>query len=140
TTSRFPGTTLDKIEIPLANGHYLVDTPGIMTANQLATRLDAAELAVVSPQKPLKPATYQLRPGNTLFLAGLGRVDYLQGDPVSFTVYAARGLYVHRTKTEKADEFYSKHVGDLLAPPTSADSLPPLQGQKMRTSSKSDLL
>ncbi len=31
TTSRFPGTTLDKIEIPLDNGHFLVDTPGILT-------------------------------------------------------------------------------------------------------------
>lgn len=28
TTSRFPGTTLDQIEIPLDNGHFLVDTPG----------------------------------------------------------------------------------------------------------------
>ena len=29
-------------------------------------------------KKPLKPATYQLMPGNTLFLAGLGRIDYLK--------------------------------------------------------------
>ncbi len=28
TTSRFPGTTLDKIEIPLGDDHVLVDTPG----------------------------------------------------------------------------------------------------------------
>ncbi|MBA5760121.1 50S ribosome-binding GTPase, partial [Escherichia coli] len=28
TTSQFPGTTLDKIEIPLADGNVLVDTPG----------------------------------------------------------------------------------------------------------------
>ncbi|BDR60737.1 ribosome biogenesis GTPase YqeH [Lactobacillus xylocopicola] len=140
TTSRFPGTTLDKIEIPLDNGHYLVDTPGIMTENQLATRLNAQELAVVSPQKPLKPATYQLKPGNTLFLAGLGRIDYLHGEPTSFTVYAARGLYVHRTKTVQADDFYARHLGELLAPPASEDKLPPLQGQEIHTSSKSDLL
>ncbi|RMC24192.1 MULTISPECIES: ribosome biogenesis GTPase YqeH [unclassified Lactobacillus] len=140
TTSRFPGTTLDKIEIPLENGHLLVDTPGIMTENQLATHLSAKELAIISPQKPLKPATYQLKPGNTLFLAGLGRIDFLKGEPASFTVYAARELYIHRTKTEKADEFYSKHVGELLSPPSNEDKLPELKGKKFHTSSKSDLL
>lgn len=140
TTSRFPGTTLDKIEIPLENGHFLVDTPGIMTENQLATHLNAQELAAISPQKPLKPATYQLKPGNTLFLAGLGRIDFLKGEPASFTVYVARGLYVHRTKTVNADAFYAKHKGELLSPPADNNKLPPLKGQEYHTSYKSDLL
>ncbi|RMC39140.1 ribosome biogenesis GTPase YqeH [Lactobacillus sp. ESL0236] len=140
TTSRFPGTTLDKIEIPLENGHFLVDTPGIMSENQLATRLNARDLAVISPQKPMKPATYQLRLGNTLFLAGLGRIDYLKGEPTSFTVYVARDLYVHRTKTENADEFYLKHLGELLVPPADTTDLPALKGQEFHTSVKSDLL
>ena len=140
TTSRFPGTTLDKIEIPLENGHFLVDTPGIMTENQVATRLNASELSVISPQKPLKPMTYQLKPGNTLFLGGLGRIDFIKGDPASFTVYAARGLYIHRTKTENADAFYEKHVGELLNPPEKETDLPELKGQEFHTSSKSDLL
>ncbi|MDF7639168.1 ribosome biogenesis GTPase YqeH [Lactobacillus sp. ESL0791] len=140
TTSRFPGTTLDKIEIPLDNGHFLVDTPGIMTENQLATHLDAKDLALVSPRKPLKPVTYQLKPGNTLFLAGLGRIDYLKGAPASFTVYAARDLYLHRTKTENADEFYAKHLGELLVPPSDPDKIGPLKGQEWHTEGKSDLL
>ncbi|MBI0032650.1 ribosome biogenesis GTPase YqeH [Lactobacillus sp. M0396] len=140
TTSRFPGTTLDKIEIPLTNGHFLVDTPGIITENQLATRLNAQELSMISPQKQLKPVTFQLNPGNTLFLAGLGRVDFLKGDKSSFTVYASRGLYIHRTKTEKADSFYDKHLGELLNPPLESDELPPLKGQEYHTKEKSDLL
>ncbi|WEV38201.1 ribosome biogenesis GTPase YqeH [Lactobacillus sp. ESL0680] len=140
TTSRFPGTTLDRIEIPLENGHFLVDTPGIMSENQLATHLNPQDLAAISPQKPLKPATYQLKPGNTLFLAGLGRIDYLKGEPTSFTVYVARDLYVHRTKTENADEFYQKHVGDLLTPPSEGENLPALKGQEMHTTYKSDVL
>ncbi|WEV44234.1 ribosome biogenesis GTPase YqeH [Lactobacillus sp. ESL0684] len=140
TTSRFPGTTLDRIEIPLENGHLLVDTPGIMTENQLATHLNGKDLAVVSPQKSLKPATYQLKPGNTLFLGGLGRLDYLKGEPISMTVYAARNLYVHRTKTANADEFYQKHVGELLSPPSAKEELPDLVGQEIHTTYKSDLL
>lgn len=140
TTSRFPGTTLDRVEIPLANGHHLVDTPGIMTANQLATRLDPVDLAAVSPQKPLKPATFQIKPGNTIFLGGLGRIDYVKGPATSFTVYAARGVVLHRTKTTNADDFYHKHVGQLLTPPKKTPNLPVLEGQDFHPAVKSDLL
>lgn len=140
TTSRFPGTTLDRIEIPLSNGHHLVDTPGVMTSKQLAARLGPADLAAVSPQKPLKPATFQLKAGNTIFLAGLGRIDYLKGPATSFTVYAARGVNLHRSKTAKADEFYQKHVGELLSPPKDSKNLPALAGQEFHVNQKSDLL
>lgn len=140
TTSRFPGTTLDRIEIPLENGHHLVDTPGIMTSNQLATRLSAKDLEIVSPKKPLKPATFQLLPGNSIFLGGLGRIDYLKGPSTSFTVYVARGVTLHRTKTAKADDFYQKHCGELLVLPTDTKGLAAFKGQEFRTDFKSDLL
>lgn len=140
TTSRFPGTTLDRIEIPLENGHFLVDTPGIMNENQLSSKLNPKDLEIVSPKKPLKPTTFQLLPGNTIFLGGLGRIDYLKGESTSFTVYAARGVKLHRTKTSNAEDFYQKHVGELLTPPTDKDYLGKLKGQEFRTDFKSDLL
>lgn len=36
TTSRFPGTTLDRIVIPLSDGKDLIDTPGIIKRDQMA--------------------------------------------------------------------------------------------------------
>lgn len=140
TTSKFPGTTLDEIKIPLDNGHYLIDTPGILSKKQLASHLSGKELEVVEPKKPLKPATYQLLPGQTIFLAGLGRFDYVDGPSAGFTIYVARDLYLHRTKTENADEFYKKHKDDLLLPPSKADDLGPLKGQTFRPHQKSDIL
>ena len=55
TTSRFPGTTLDKIEIPLDDGTYIFDTPGIITATRWHTNLSAKDLKYVSPKKEIKP-------------------------------------------------------------------------------------
>lgn len=68
TTSRFPGTTLDKIEIPLDDGHELVDTPGIIHQEQMAHVLPAEDLRLVAPQKEIKPKTYQLDEQQTIFL------------------------------------------------------------------------
>lgn len=140
TTSSYPGTTLAQIEIPLASGHQLVDTPGILSDSQLASRLSPASLKLVTPKKRLKPKTYQLLPGQTLFISGLARIDFLQGKANSFVVYCARDLVVHRTKTSNADEFYEKHKGELLQPPTLGDDLPALRGQDYSSREKSDLL
>jgi ribosome biogenesis GTPase YqeH len=142
TASRFPGTTLDQIKIPLASGHYLVDTPGILNQEQLATILPSKYLKLIAPQKPLKPVTYQLHAGNSLFLAGLGRLDLVKAaqDKVSLTVYAARDLYLHRTKTENAADFYRRQVGKLLTPPEAEDELPALAGRDFKVKVKSDIL
>lgn len=117
TTSKFPGTTLDKIEIPLDDGHSLIDTPGIIHRHQMAHYLGDKDLKIIAPQKEIKPKVYQLNSGQTLFLGGLARFDFIQGEKSSFTVFVANNLVIHRTKLEKADQFYEKHVGELLQPP-----------------------
>ena len=117
TTSRFPGTTLDKIEIPLEDGHFLIDTPGIIHRHQMAHYLGEKDLKIVAPHKEIKPKTYQLNPGQTLFLGGLARFDFIQGERSPFVAYLSNDLEIHRTKLEKATEFYQKHVGGLLQPP-----------------------
>lgn len=117
TTSQFPGTTLDKIEIPLDDGHFLIDTPGIIHRHQMAHYLGKKDLKLIAPQKEIKPKVYQLNPEQTLFLGGLARFDFIQGKRSSFIAYASNDLMIHRTKLANADQFYEKHVGGLLQPP-----------------------
>ena len=142
TTSRFPGTTLDKIEIPLDDDTYLVDTPGIIHRHQIAHVLSKEDLNLVSPKKEIKPMTFQLNAGQTLFLGGLARFDYLKGDKQGITAYFSRDLNIHRTKTDGADEFYAKHVGGLLTPPKADDlaSFPRLRRVEFSIKDKTDVV
>lgn len=117
TTSQFPGTTLDKIEIPLEDGHFLVDTPGIIHRHQMAHYLGKKDLKIIAPHKEIKPKVYQLNPEQTLFLGGLARFDFIQGERSSLIAYVSNDLALHRTKLSNADQFYQKHVGGLLQPP-----------------------
>lgn len=116
TTSRFPGTTLDKIEIPLDEDSTLIDTPGIIHRGQMAHYLEPEDLKYVSPRKEIKPKTYQLNPEQTLFFGGLARFDFISGERQGMTAYFDNEINVHRTKLEGATEFYEKHKGELLAP------------------------
>ena len=142
TTSRFPGTTLDKIEIPLDDGSYLFDTPGIIHRHQMAHYLTAKNLKYISPKKEIKPKTYQLNPEQTLFLAGLGRFDFISGERQGFTAFFENTLDLHRTKLAGADEFYQKHAGTLLVPPTSQElaDFPKLVRHEFSIKEKTDIV
>lgn len=120
TTSNHPGTTLDLIQIPLTDDHAIIDTPGIIRRSQLAHHLTRSDIETVLPSKPIKPKTFQLNEDQTIFLAGVGRVDLIQSEAekTAMTFYVSNDLYLHRTKTENADDIYEKHLGDMLAPPS----------------------
>lgn len=141
TTSRFPGTTLDRIEIPLEDGHMLVDTPGIIQNSQMAHYLTGKDLRIATPQKQIKPKVYQLNSEQTVFLGGLARFDYLVGDKNGFTVYVENTLPLHRTKLANADAFYFKHLGGLLTPPSeNVLALPEMVRHEFKVTEKSDLV
>ena len=118
TTSRYPGTTLDMVNIPLDDGRYIVDTPGIVYPWRYSEIVSREDLASIMPEQPLKPLVYQLNEGQTLFFGGMGRFDFIQGEHQSFTCFISGRLKIHRTKLERADELYADHAGELLAPPT----------------------
>ena len=142
TTSQFPGTTLDKIEIPLDDGQFLIDTPGIIHRHQMAHYLGKKDLMLVSPKKEIKPKVYQLNEGQTLFLGGLARFDFIKGAKQGFITYVSNDLNIHRTKLETATEFYNKHAGGLLQPPreNEIEEFPELVRFEFSVKEKTDLV
>ncbi|KMK75921.1 ribosome biogenesis GTPase YqeH [Alkalihalobacillus pseudalcaliphilus] len=134
TTSHFPGTTLDLIDIPLDDGKTLYDTPGIINQHQMAHYMDKKELKIITPKKEIKPMVNQLNDGQTLFFGGLARLDFVKGERSSFVSYFSNEIKLHRTKLEKADELYENHLGELLAPPgpDTKESFPPLTKKTFR--------
>lgn len=118
TTSHFPGTTLDLVDLPLDDGRHMYDTPGIYNEKQVAHFLHPTELKEITPTKEIKPRVYQLNERQTIFIGGIVRVDFVKGSPHSFVFYVDNDLRLHRTKLEKADQLYEKHKGELLSPPS----------------------
>lgn len=109
TTSEFPGTTLDLIEIPLDNQSSLYDSPGIINSHQMAHIINEEDLKIIVPKNELRPITYQLKEKQTLYFGGLARFDFIRGNQTSFTCYFPKRLVMHRTKLENADGLYNRH-------------------------------
>jgi len=117
TTSYFPGTTLGFIEIPLDDSSSLIDTPGIVNERQIVHYVSNQDLKKITPKNEIKPRTYQLREGQTLFLGGIARFDIISGEDNSYICYFSNELKIHRTPLDNADKLYREHLGKLLSPP-----------------------
>lgn len=134
TTSPYPGTTLDLVQIPLDDGRHIIDTPGIVYAHRLTELADKRDLQKLLPDKPIKPVVFQLNEKQTLFFGGYARFDFTQGERQSFTCYTSNALPIHRTKLERADELYAEHKGEMLSPPSKEglEAIPPLAKHAFR--------
>jgi len=126
TTSIVPGTTLNLISFPLGGKKalragtraFLYDTPGVINKHQMANLLSVEELRVTLPKRRIKPVTYRLVPGKSIFFGGLGRLDYIDGPgQLYLTLFLSSELKVHPTSVAKAEEMLAKHAGTLLVPP-----------------------
>ncbi|WP_341281993.1 ribosome biogenesis GTPase YqeH [Paenibacillus sp. FSL H8-0537] len=118
TTSRYPGTTLDAVHIPLDDDRFIIDTPGIVYPTRMTEIVPRGFLQSLLPDKPIKPLVYQLNDQQTLFIGSLVRFDFVEGERQSFTLYISNALNVHRTKMERADALYEDHQGELLGGPS----------------------
>lgn len=96
TISPLPSTTLNKIEIDLSDTLTLVDTPGLVDRENICNYVDMQELKKIHPKKEIKPKTFQLRKGQCIVIGDYFRVDYIEGEKNSFTVYVSNSLKVKR--------------------------------------------
>ena len=100
TMSALPSTTLNTVSISLNEHLTLIDTPGLLDSGSIINKLDVDLVKKISPKKEIKPKTYQLRVGQGININDLVRIDYLEGDRNSFTVFVSNELKVSRINSK----------------------------------------
>lgn len=104
TISPLPSTTLNKVSIKLSSDLTLIDTPGLVDQGNILNYVDTSIIKKISPKKEIKPKTYQLKKDQCLIIGDLFRVDYVEGDKNSFTVFASNDLKIKRLNMNKHEE------------------------------------
>lgn len=73
------------------------------------------EIIKVIPKEMIRARVFLLKPGLSLFLAGLGRLDYIDGpEHTRVIVYSSLELPVSICETKDADEFYDSFLGSEI--------------------------
>ena len=91
TTSLYPSTTLNKIEINLDN-LKIIDTPGLLNEGSILNSLSLKEIKKITPKKEIKPRSYQLKGKGSLVIEDYIRLDYYTDNNI--TIYIANNLNI----------------------------------------------
>lgn len=101
TISPMPSTTLNTVTIKLNNNLTLIDTPGLVDRGNIANYVDSNMLKKLINKKEMKPKTFQIKKGQCLVIDKVCRVDYVEGDRNSFTLYIPNGLKVKKMNANR---------------------------------------
>ena len=96
TMSPLPSTTLNTVKIEINEHLTIIDTPGLVDGGSILNHCDAKMVKKISPKKEIKPRTYQLRKNQSIVIEDLIRVDYVEGERNSFTVFVSNDVKVKR--------------------------------------------
>ena len=112
TTSMYPGTTLDEVEIDYKN-YIFIDTPGLVDVNNYSTHLNSEKYKLSKIDKTIKPQVFQLFEPQSYLYEGLLRVDIKPKKNASISFYINNNNEIHRTKYDNADDYYQKHYNEF---------------------------
>lgn len=91
TTSMYPSTTLNKIEINL-DDLKIIDTPGLLSNGSILNSLTLKEIKKITPKKEIKPRSYQLKGKGSLVIENYIRIDYHSDN--NLAIYLANNLNI----------------------------------------------
>lgn len=123
TTSPYPGTTIDVIEVPLDNKSFIFDTPGLPLENSIISKVERSVVLKLTPQKEMKARTYQLNSEQALLFGGIARFEFLDGKRTNFTVFASNDVQIQRSKLEKSESSFFALIQNKGTKPISKNLL-----------------
>lgn len=103
TISNMPSTTLDQIKIPIKD-YILIDTPGLVDSHNIVNYISHNDIKKLSSHKEIKPRTYQIKRGQVLIIENFLRIDYVEGERNSFTVFCSNDINIKRINGKRHDD------------------------------------
>lgn len=114
---------LDEKHELFARSRWFYDTPGVIHPDQVLSLLSTEELLLTIPKRLIRPQTYYIHKGNTIFIGGLARIDHVTScEPCRYTIFSSETLPITVVNTEYANEIYDKFLGtELFAVPSGGE-------------------
>ncbi|CAK9832003.1 Nitric oxide-associated protein 1 [Anthophora retusa] len=100
---------LDESKPEYSQSRWCYDTPGTIQRDQILDLLTTDELMLTLPQQIISPRTFILKSKQSVFVAGMGRLDYLEGECyIRCTLFASKELPITICYTAYADQVYEQ--------------------------------
>jgi ribosome biogenesis GTPase A len=123
TESPLPGTTIGITKVEsLTLGMKFFDTPGIPNIHNITYNMtNYIDIVAATITKKIIPHSMNVKQGYTIWLGGIAKIDFLNGEDKFFSFFLSHNVTIHKTNMLNGDEFYNKHIGERLRPVISLD-------------------
>ncbi|XP_044743956.1 nitric oxide-associated protein 1 [Chrysoperla carnea] len=121
--------TLNEKSEEYVKSKWCFDTPGVLQPDQFLHLLTTEEIMLTLPKQIIAPQTFSLKPKQTIFIAGLARLDVIESScsslPLRFTIFTSNSLPITICDTKDADDLYKQLIGSelFLVPQATGDRL-----------------
>ena len=113
TNSKYPGTTVDLIKIPLDDTHYIIDSPGIKSKGNILHYVEKDFIIKLQNDNKVKPIIFQLNPDQSLLVSNILKFDFVSGEKQSIVFYVSTMLEVLRCKLSNSNSTFKNRMKDL---------------------------
>ncbi|ATZ16353.1 hypothetical protein JN01_0606 [Entomoplasma freundtii] len=112
-------TTLNFLPVKINDYLTIIDTPGLNREDAWNYYVTPNDLKYLHFQKELLQYTYQIESGQSLIIGGLISVNFSfpAEQKIDLHYYAYQHLDIHRTKTNKSNDYLQKHQLELHPEP-----------------------
>lgn len=118
-TENYKGTESRVMKLPLEDGKFIYDTPGLPNSISAVSVLEKDVVRAITPREHIKKRGFLLYPKQALVLGGLIRVDLLSKKSVNLNVFMSDKIQLKRITSWDHDKIFSRWLKNKLVKPIS---------------------
>ncbi len=118
-TEKYPGTSVNVLEIPLSNSSFFYEVPGFSLVNTVFGKTEPFVQKLILPKKEIKTFYRLLNLGEAIMIGSLAAFALLKGKPTSMRFYSAEGVECKKVSYKKLFDAFEENLDKKTLRPVS---------------------
>ena len=103
-TIKYPGTSVEVLEIPLSRSSFFYELPGISQDTSVVNKLEKDAAKLITPKKEIKITTKGMAPGDALMVGSIAAFEVVKGKATNYKLFTAEAVETRKTSIKKLDD------------------------------------
>ena len=108
-TIKYPGTSVEVLEIPLSRSSFFYELPGISQDTSVTNKLEKEAVKLITPKKEIKISLRAMGPGDALMVGSLAAFEVISGKVTNYRFYAAEAVETRKVSLKKLDDYIKEN-------------------------------
>ena len=108
-TIKYPGTSVDVLEIPLSRSSFFYELPGISQDTSVVGKLEKDVAKLITPKKEIKVSTRGMAPGEALMVGSIAAFEMIKGKATNVRFYSAEAVETKKVSLKKLDDYIKEN-------------------------------